>query len=44
MKTSTSTSYSFFDPGKLYAYKLDPAADVEALLARCAGPRAELGN
>jgi pectate lyase len=44
MKTSTGTSYSFFDPGKLYAYELDAAEEVEALLARCAGPLAELGN
>jgi pectate lyase len=44
LKTSTSTTFSFFDPSKLYAFELDAAADVEALLARCAGPRAELGN
>lgn len=43
-KTSTGSTFSFFDPSKFYAYKLDAAADVEALLARCAGPRAELGN
>lgn len=43
MKTSTGSTFSFFDPSKFYAYKLDDAAKVEALLARCAGPRAELG-
>jgi pectate lyase len=43
-KTSTGSNFSFFDPSKFYAYKLDAASDIEALLARCAGPRAELGN
>lgn len=43
MKTSTGSTFSFFDPSKFYAYKLDEAANLEALLARCAGPRAELG-
>lgn len=42
-KTSTGSTFSFFDPSKFYAYKLDAAAELEALLARCAGPRAELG-
>jgi pectate lyase len=41
---SSGTSFSFFDPGTLYSYTLDPASSLEALLARCAGPRAELGN
>jgi pectate lyase len=43
-RTQTGTSFSFFDPGALYTYKLDPADQVEALIKRCAGPRAELGN
>jgi pectate lyase len=43
-KTSTGSSFSFFDPSQFYVYELDAAEDVEALLARCAGPRAELGN
>jgi pectate lyase len=33
----------FFAPSALYPYKLDPADKLEALLERCAGPRAELG-
>lgn len=41
---SSGTSFSFFDPAALYAYSLDPASEVEALVKRCAGPRAELGN
>jgi pectate lyase len=41
---SSGTSFSFFDPGKFYSYTLDPASQVEAILAKCAGPRAELGQ
>jgi pectate lyase len=41
---SSGATYSFFDPSKLYDYTLDPADDVEALLTKCAGPRAELGK
>jgi pectate lyase len=41
---SSGTSFSFFDPGTFYSYTLDPASAVEALVERCAGPRAELGN
>jgi pectate lyase len=41
---SSGTSFSFFDPGAFYGYTLDPASAVEALVERCAGPRAELGN
>ena len=41
---SSGTSFSFFDPGTFYSYTLDPASSLEALLTRCAGPRAELGN
>jgi len=44
MRESTGTTFSFFDPGTFYSYKLDSAADAEALVRRCAGPRAELGN
>jgi len=44
MRESTGTTFSFFDPGTLYQYTLDSAADAEALVRRCAGPRAELGN
>jgi pectate lyase len=43
-KESSGSTYSFFDPGKLYKYTLDPANGVEALLTKCAGPRAELGK
>lgn len=43
-KESSGSSYSFFDPNELYEYTLDPAADVEALLTKCAGPRPELGK
>jgi len=43
-RTSTGTTFSFFDPGTFYSYKLDSAADAEALVRRCAGPRAELGQ
>ena len=43
-RTSTGTTFSFFDPGTFYSYKLDAAADAEAIVRRCAGPRAELGN
>jgi pectate lyase len=41
---ASGTTFSFFDPGAFYSYSLDPAASVEALLQRCAGPRSELGN
>lgn len=41
---SSGTSFSFFDPGTFYDYSLDPVSEVEALVKRCAGPRAELGN
>jgi pectate lyase len=43
-KTSTGTTFSFFDPKTYYDYTLDPADAVEALLAKCAGPRASLGQ
>jgi pectate lyase len=43
-KESSGSTYSFFDPNKLYKYTLDPAASVEALLTKCAGPRSELGK
>jgi pectate lyase len=43
-KEASGTSFSFFDPGKLYAYKLDPVEDVKALLTKCAGPRPTLGQ
>jgi pectate lyase len=41
---SSGTTFSFFDPGTYYSYTLDPANQVEAILARCAGPRPELGQ
>jgi pectate lyase len=41
---SSGSSFSFFDPGDFYDYSLDPASEVEELVKRCAGPRAELGN
>ena len=41
--TTEGTSYSFFNPGNFYPYTLTPTAQVEALVKRCAGPRAELG-
>jgi pectate lyase len=44
MREATGTTFSFFDPGTFYQYTLDSAADAEALVRRCAGPRAELGN
>jgi pectate lyase len=43
-KASSGTTYSFFDPGKLYTYGLAPAEEVEALLTKCAGPRPTLGK
>jgi pectate lyase len=43
-KEQSGTTFSFFDPAEFYEYKLDPAEEVAALLARCAGPRAELGQ
>ncbi len=42
-RESSGTSFSFFNPGSFYSYTLTPTADVEALVKRCAGPRAELG-
>lgn len=42
-RTSTGSSYSFFDPSEHYAYTLHPTEEVEALLAKCAGPRPTLG-
>jgi pectate lyase len=44
MRESSGTTFSFFDPGTFYSYTLDSAADAEAKVRRCAGPRAELGN
>jgi pectate lyase len=41
---SSGSTYSFFDPSDHYEYTLDPASEVEELLARCAGPRPSLGN
>jgi pectate lyase len=41
---SSGTTFSFFDPGTLYPYTLDPTSSLEALLQRCAGPCPELGN
>jgi pectate lyase len=41
---SSGSTFSFFDPGTFYPYTLDPTSSVEALVERCAGPRAELGN
>ncbi|WP_229073051.1 RICIN domain-containing protein [Actinoplanes sp. DH11] len=38
------TNGSAFDPKSFYAYTLDPAADVPALLAKYAGPQANIGN
>jgi pectate lyase len=43
-RTSSGTTFSAFDPGTLYPYTLDTATDAEAIIKRCAGPRAELGN
>jgi pectate lyase len=43
MKESSGESFSFFDPSALYPYTLTPTADLESLLARCAGPRPGLG-
>ena len=42
-RESSGTSYSFFNPGNFYSYTLTPTSQVEALVKRCAGPRAELG-
>ena len=39
MRTATGDSFSFFDPGMLYTYKLDTAQEAEARVRRCAGPR-----
>jgi pectate lyase len=41
---SSGTTYSDFDPSDYYEYTLDPTNEVEALLEKCAGPRAELGQ
>jgi pectate lyase len=41
---SSGAVYAAFDPHGFYSYTLDPAEQVEALLARCAGPRPELGR
>lgn len=43
-KEASGTTFSFFDPGKLYPYKLDATDDVKALLTKCAGPRPTLGQ
>jgi pectate lyase len=43
-KESSGTSFSFFDPKDYYDYRLDPADQVETILAKCAGPRANLGQ
>lgn len=43
-KESSGSSYSFFDPSDFYEYTLDPTDEVEALLTKCAGPRASLGQ
>ena len=43
-RESSGTTFSFFDPGTYYSYTLDLADQVEAILARCAGPRPELGQ
>lgn len=43
-KESSGSTYSFFEPNKLYKYTLNPASEVEALLTKCAGPRATLGK
>jgi pectate lyase len=40
---SSGSSFSFFNPASFYSYTLTPTAQVEALVKRCAGPRAELG-
>jgi pectate lyase len=39
---SSGSTFSFFDPGSIYPYTLDPTSAVEALVERCAGPRPEL--
>jgi pectate lyase len=41
---ASGTTFSFFDPSTYYPYTLDPTSSLEALIARCAGPRPELGN
>ncbi|GIE81502.1 hypothetical protein Aph02nite_74520 [Actinoplanes philippinensis] len=38
------TNGSAFDPKSFYAYTLDAAADIPALLATYAGPQANIGN
>jgi pectate lyase len=43
-KESSGSSYSFFDPAEHYDYALDPADEVVAKLAKCAGPRPSLGQ
>lgn len=42
-RTSTGSSYSFFNPSSFYDYTLHAAGEVEALLTKCAGPRPTLG-
>ncbi|MEU8237528.1 RICIN domain-containing protein [Actinoplanes missouriensis] len=47
VKNSTGkqvTNGSAFDPKSYYSYTLDAAADVPALLAKYAGPQANIGN
>jgi len=44
MQLATGTTFSFFDPGTFYSYRLDTATQAETLIRRCAGPRPELGN
>lgn len=43
-RESSGSSYSFFNPKNFYSYTLNSASEVEALLKKCAGPRAELGQ
>jgi pectate lyase len=38
------TNGSAFTPGSFYAYTLDPAADVPALVKKDAGPQPNIGN
>jgi pectate lyase len=43
-KESSGSTYSVFNPHDYYSYTLDATNQLEAILAKCAGPRAELGN
>jgi pectate lyase len=43
-KESSGASFSFFDPKDFYDYQLNPTEEVEALLSKCAGPRASIGQ